>query len=99
MSEERGLETDEEEIKIAQDKAREASKSVKEAAHTFAKLDVHQIAELDKSGIMRPNDDAKFSKGDITGKVQLIYDGKEFLKSTEGIPSDKPFSILLDKTN
>ncbi|KAF8865356.1 putative alanyl-tRNA synthetase [Acephala macrosclerotiorum] len=99
MAEERGLETDEAEIRIAQERAREASKSVKEAAHTFAKLDVHQIAELDKIGIPRPNDDAKFSKGDTLGKIQLIYDGKDFLKTTEGLPKDKPFGILLDKTN
>lgn len=99
MAEERGLETDDSEIEIAKEKAREASKSVKEAAHTFAKLDVHQIAELGKINIVRPNDDAKFSKGDSTGKIQLIYDGKDFLKSTEGLPTDKPFGILLNKTN
>ncbi|KAF7953746.1 uncharacterized protein EAE97_001145 [Botrytis byssoidea] len=99
MAEERGLETDEGEIEIAKEKAREASKSVKEAAHTFAKLDVHQIAELDNMGIPRPNDDAKFSKGDSTGKIELIYDGKSFLKSTADLPNDKPFGILLDKTN
>ncbi len=99
MAEERGLETDDAEIEIAKEKAREASKSVKEAAHTFAKLDVHQIAELDKIGVPRPNDDAKFLKGDSLGKIQLIYDGKDFFKSTEGLPSDKPFGILLDKTN
>lgn len=99
MAEERGLQTDEDEIAVAREKAREASKSVKEAAHTFSKLDVHQIAELDKLGIQRPNDDAKFSKGDSTGKVELIYDGQQFVKTTEGIPSDKPFGILLDKTN
>jgi alanyl-tRNA synthetase len=99
MAEERGLETDDAEIEIAKEKAREASKSVKEAAHTFAKLDVHQIAELDKIGIVRPNDDAKFLKGDTKGKIQLIYDGKDFLKSTEALPSGKTFGILLDKTN
>ncbi|RAL67988.1 hypothetical protein DID88_008712 [Monilinia fructigena] len=71
MAEERGLETDEGEIEIAKEKARDASKSVKEAAHTFAKLDVHQIAELDKMGVPQTNDDAKFSKGDSTGKIQL----------------------------
>lgn len=99
MAEERGLETDDAEIEIAKEKAREASKSVKEAAHTFAKLDVHQIAELDKLGIPRPNDEAKFQKGDTTGKVVLIYDGKGFTKSTEGLHKDKPFGLLLDKTN
>ncbi|KAK0118112.1 Alanine--tRNA ligase [Cadophora gregata] len=99
MAEERGLETDDAEIEVAKETARLASMSVKEASHTFAKFDVHQIAELDKMGVPRPNDDAKFSKGDTTAKVSLVYDGKSFLKTTEGLPSDKPFGILLDKTN
>jgi len=99
MAEERGLETDDAEIEVAKEKAREASKAVKESNEQFAKLDVHQIAELDKIGIVRPNDDAKFSKGDCKGKIQLIYDGKGFLKSTEGFETDKKFGILLDKTN
>ena len=99
MAEERGLDIIETEVRDAEEKAREASKSVKEAAHTFAKLDVHQIAHLDKLGAVRPNDDAKFLKGDHKGKVQLIYDGSDFVKTTEGLPSDKPVGILLDKTN
>ena len=100
MAEEKGLQWDDEEIAVAREKAREASKSVKDTAHTFAKLDVHQIAELGKmKDVTRPDDDAKFLRGDSTGKIQLIYDGKSFLKTTEGIPSDKPFGILLDKTN
>jgi alanyl-tRNA synthetase len=99
MAEERDLQLDEAEIRVAEEKAREASKAVKESAHTFAKLDVHQIAELSKIGVPQPNDDGKFSKGDGTGKIQLIYDGKDFLKTTEGLPLDKPLGILLDKTN
>lgn len=99
MADERGLFIDESEIRAAEEKAREASKSVKENAQTFSKLDVHQIAELDKIGVSRPIDDGKFLKGDQTGKVQLIYDGKDFLKTTESLPFDKPFGILLDKTN
>jgi alanyl-tRNA synthetase len=100
MAEERGLQWDEEEIAIAREKAREASKSVKNTEHQFAKLDVHQIAELGKmKDVTRPSDEAKFLKGDSTGKIQLIYDGKSFLKSTEGLQSGEPFGILLDKTN
>ena len=100
MAEERGLEWDEKEIAVAREKAREASKSVKNTQHTFAKLDVHQIAELGKmKDITRPNDDAKFLKGDSTGKIQLIYDGKSFLKSTDGLSCEQSFGILLDKTN
>ncbi|KAG9232946.1 putative alanyl-tRNA synthetase [Amylocarpus encephaloides] len=99
MAEERGLETDDAEIKVAQEMAREASKHVKESAHTFAKLDVHQIAELDKLSCPRADDEAKFSKGDCTGKVQFIYDGKDFLKSTDSLTPQQTFGILLDKTN
>ncbi len=99
MAEERGLETDDAEIAIAKEQARLASMSVKETAHTFAKLNVHQIAELDKLGVPRPNDDAKFSKADHQGKIELIYDGKNFVKTTEGISSGQSFGILLNKTN
>jgi alanyl-tRNA synthetase len=99
MADERGLDIDEAEIRVAEEKAREASKSVKANAQTFSKLDVHQIAELDKIGIVRPEDDGKFLKGDRAGKVQLIYDGKDFLKTTDGLASEKPFGIILDKTN
>jgi alanyl-tRNA synthetase len=100
MAEERGLQWDDQEIAVAREKAREASKSVKNTDLKFAKLDVHQIAELGKmKDVSRPNDDAKFSKGDSTGKIQLIYDGKGFHKSTDGLTSDQPLGILLDKTN
>ncbi|KAH8682500.1 tRNA synthetase class II [Xylariales sp. PMI_506] len=100
MAEERGLDIDEEEVAVAREKAREASKSVKDAVQTFEKLNVHQIAELkDKLQIPTPDDDAKFSKGDIKTKVQLVFTGTEFLKSTKGVPLNTPLGILLDKTN
>ncbi|KAI1077644.1 tRNA synthetases class II (A)-domain-containing protein [Whalleya microplaca] len=100
MAEERGLETDENEIAVAREKAREASKAVKEAVQTFAKLNVHQIAELkDQLQVPVPDDEPKFFKGDTTGKVQLIYTGTEFLKSTKDLPPKTPFGLLLDRTN
>ncbi|KAG9240707.1 alanyl-tRNA synthetase-like protein [Calycina marina] len=100
MAQENGLDINDGEIDIAREKAREASKSVKDSSQTFAKLDVHQIAELaDKHKLTRTNDDAKFNKDDIKSKVQLIFDGKTFLQTTEDIPEDMPFGILLDKTN
>ncbi|KAI1464270.1 tRNA synthetases class II (A)-domain-containing protein [Daldinia caldariorum] len=100
MAEERGLETDENEIAIAREKAREASKAVKEAVQTFAKLNVHQIAELkDKLQVPVPDDEPKFTKGDTTGKVQLIYTGTDFVKSTKDLPPNTPFGLLLDRTN
>ncbi|KAI1772611.1 tRNA synthetases class II (A)-domain-containing protein [Hypoxylon cercidicola] len=100
MAEERGLETDENEIAIAREKAREASKAIKEAVQTFAKLNVHQIAELkDQLQVPVPNDEPKFFKGDTISKVQLIYTGTEFVKSTKDLPPNTPFGLLLDKTN
>ncbi|KAK8122072.1 tRNA synthetase class II [Apiospora sp. TS-2023a] len=100
MAEERELSIDEEEVAVAREKAREASKSVKNSVQTFAKLNVHQIAELkDQLKIPTPDDEAKFLKGDIKAKVQLIYTGSEFKKSTKDLPPNTPFGILLDKTN
>ncbi|KAK8075116.1 Alanine--tRNA ligase [Apiospora hydei] len=100
MAEERELSIDEEEVAVAREKAREASKSVKNSVQTFAKLNVHQIAELkDQLKIPVPDDEAKFLKGDIKAKVQLIYTGAEFKKSSKDLPPNTPFGILLDKTN
>ncbi|KAJ1324404.1 alanyl-tRNA synthetase [Microdochium nivale] len=100
MAEERGLAWDEEEISIAKEKAREASKAVKDAVETFAKLNVHQIAELkDKLKLPVPDDELKFLKGDTTATVQLIYTGTEFVKTTASLTPNAPFGLLLDRTN
>jgi alanyl-tRNA synthetase len=99
MCDERKLKYDDAEIETAKEKAREASKSQKEGALTFPKLDVHQIAELNSSGVTPTNDDSKFSKGDSNGKVTLIYDGKNFVKSSKEVPSGQPFGLMLDHTN
>lgn len=100
MAEERGLDIDEAEVAVAREKAREASKAVKDSVQTFAKLDVHQIAELDtRLKVPRTNDDAKYLKGDSKSKVQYIFDGKTFTKSTKDIPPNTAIGVLLDKTN
>jgi alanyl-tRNA synthetase len=100
MCEERGLDIDDKEVEVAQEKAREASKSVKVDAQTFPKLNVHQIAELESEfALKRPEQEPKFSKGDITAKVELIFTGKEFVKSTKDLPPKTPLGLLLDKTN
>lgn len=100
MAEERSLDIDEAEVAVAREKAREASKAVKDSVQTFAKLDVHQIAELDTQlKVPRTNDDAKYLKGDSKGKVQYIFNGKTFTKSTKDIPPNTAIGVLLDKTN
>ncbi|SPO02115.1 probable alanine--tRNA ligase, cytosolic [Cephalotrichum gorgonifer] len=100
MAEEKGLVIDDAEVNAAKEKAREASKHVKEAVQTFGKLTVHHLAELEQDlNIPRPNDDAKFQKDEVSGKVQLIFDGQGFIKSTKDLPPNAPIGILLDKTN
>lgn len=99
MCDERGLAYDDAEIEAAKLKAREASKAQKEGGYTFPKLNVHQIADLNKSGVTVTNDEPKFFKGDTTGRVRLIYDGKNFVKSSKDLPSGQPFGLLLDRTN
>ncbi len=100
MAEERGLTIDKSEVDVAREKAREASKSVKEAVQTFAKLNVHQIAALENEHkLARPSSEAKYSRSDATGNVQLVYTGTDFVKTTKDIPVNTPIGILLDSTN
>ncbi|KAL1891770.1 Alanine--tRNA ligase [Ceratocystis pirilliformis] len=105
MAEERNLDIDEAEVEVAREKAREASKVVKESTQIFSKLDVHQIAELDTLQVPRTDDEPKYlppnavAKSKVTGKVQYIYDGKSFAKTTKEIPSGTALGLLLDRTN
>ncbi|PHH78925.1 hypothetical protein CDD82_2753 [Ophiocordyceps australis] len=100
MAEERGLDIDDAEVEAAKEKAREASKAVKSSVETFAKLNVHQIAELEhQHKVARTNDDLKFRKGDCKALIQLIFDGKKFVQSTKELEPNSAFGLLLDKTN
>lgn len=100
MAEERALEIDQDEVDAAKERAREASKAVKDSVETFAKLDVHRISELEQQrSIPRTQDDDKFVKGDSTAKVQLIFDGKTFHSSTKDLSPNTAIGILLDQTN
>ncbi len=100
MAEERNLEIDEAEVEVARQKAKEASKVVKESVQEFPKLDVHLINELDKQlSVPVTNDEAKFVRGDSKGKIQQIFDGKKLLQSTKDVPENTPLGLLLNSTN
>ncbi|KAL5317043.1 hypothetical protein ACEPPN_016097 [Leptodophora sp. 'Broadleaf-Isolate-01'] len=99
MATERGLEIDISEVEAAEEKARLASKADKNAVHTFAKLDVHHISELQSMNIPVTDDSAKFLKRGSTGKVLIIFDGQKFHRSTKELPSEQPVAVILDKTN
>lgn len=99
MADERSLSYNDEEIQTARLKAREASKSTKEGTVAFAKLDVHQIAELNESEVPPTIDEAKYIEDATIGKVAFIYDGKDFLKSSKDLVSGQNFGLMLDRTN
>jgi alanyl-tRNA synthetase len=99
MADERSLSYNDEEIETARLKAREASKSTKEGTIAFAKLDVHQIAELNKSEVPPTLDETKYTDNVITGKVAFVYDGKDFLTSTKDLVKGQNFGLMLDRTN
>ncbi|KAK5663753.1 hypothetical protein OQA88_4184 [Cercophora sp. LCS_1] len=100
MAQERGLTIDDAEVEVAREKAREASKAAKEAVQTFAKLNVHQIAELENDfKLARPDTEPKYFKGDIKAKVQLVFTGSQFLKTSKELPPKTLLGLILDKTN
>ncbi|KAI0787758.1 tRNA synthetases class II (A)-domain-containing protein [Fomes fomentarius] len=101
MAEELGLSVNEAEFDAAQAASKEASKAgVKKGTGEVVALDVHDIAALEKnSAVPKTDDSAKFQQGNITAKVVAIYSKKAFVRSTEEIPEDSTFGLLLDRTS
>jgi alanyl-tRNA synthetase len=99
MAEELGLNINDAEVTKAQEKAREASKAEKKGGAQLVKLDVHDIGALEKDGVPKTNDAAKYRKEIVHGKILAIYHGKKFLKTTTDFPEGEQFGLLLDKTN
>ncbi|KAF2459729.1 tRNA synthetases class II (A)-domain-containing protein [Lineolata rhizophorae] len=99
MAEERGLNINDKEVEEAQERAREASKGEKKAAAGLIKLDVHDLAALEKmADVPKTDDNAKFGKSNITSVVKAIYHKKKFLNSTSEVPEGEQFGVLLDRT-
>ena len=111
-----GAGRDEAEFEKAQADSKEASKAQKKSNKETVKLDVHDIAALEKNpDVPKTDDSAKFGMyfilksipaifttdialGTIQSKVVAVYHNRSFLQSTQGIPEDTLFGILLDKT-
>src|ERR1700760_2201245 len=62
MAEELGLIINDTEVAEAQEKAREASKAEKKGGTQLVKLDVHDLGALEKDGIPKTDDNAKYRK-------------------------------------
>jgi alanyl-tRNA synthetase len=100
MAEERGLNINDTEVEVAQEKAREASKGDKKATAALVKLDVHDLSALDgMHEVPKTDDSAKFGRDNIKAIIKAIYHNKRFLKSTKEVPEGEQFGVLLDKTN
>lgn len=99
MAEERGLTINQAEVEAAQEQAREASKGEKAAMADVVKLDVHALGDLEKIGIPKTDDSAKFGLGDIVSNIVSIYHNKKFLQTTADVPEGEQLGLLLDKTN
>lgn len=67
MAEELGFTIDEQEFELAQAHSKEASKALKKANKDTVKLDVHDIAALEKNpAVPKTDDKAKFGMSCIT---------------------------------
>ncbi|TFK96651.1 tRNA synthetases class II (A)-domain-containing protein [Pterulicium gracile] len=101
MAEELGLSVNEKEFEEAQAQSKEASKaSQKSGSLNTVKLDVHDLGLLEKNEhVPKTDDSAKYLFGDIEAQVKAIFWNKQFLPSTEGVPANEVFGILLDRTS
>lgn len=100
MAEELKLEFSDAEFEEAQAQSKEASKVLKREFTDVVKLDVHDIAVLEKnSAVPKTDDSAKFLLGNTTAKVVAVYHNKQFVDATDSVPSDSAFGILLDRTS
>ncbi|EKM54355.1 uncharacterized protein PHACADRAFT_258158 [Phanerochaete carnosa HHB-10118-sp] len=100
MAEELRFTVDEEEFELAQAQSKEASKAIKKINKETVKLDVHDIAALEKNiSVPKTDESAKFLRGSIDSRVAALYYNKTFPASTEQIPENALFGVLLDKTS
>ncbi|TFK22598.1 tRNA synthetase class II [Coprinopsis marcescibilis] len=101
MAEELGLTVNEAEFEEAQQRSKEASKgSTKKATTDLVKLDVHEIALLEKDdSVPKTDDSAKFGTANIDSIVNAIIYDKKFLISTSDIPEGATFGLILNKTS
>ncbi|KAJ2922012.1 hypothetical protein H1R20_g15075, partial [Candolleomyces eurysporus] len=101
MAEELGLGINDAEFEEAQQQSKEASKgNTKKDTAEIVKLDVHDLAALEKNdSVPKTDDSAKFGIGNITATVKAIFYDKAFHQSTKDIPEGATFGVLLDRTS
>ncbi|KAK4699029.1 alanyl-tRNA synthetase, partial [Phenoliferia sp. Uapishka_3] len=101
MAEEKGLTVNQDDFEKAQNASKEASKGAgKKGDGQTVKLDVHDIAALEKNAAVPKTDDSsKFGLGNVDATVKAIYHSSEFYESTSKTPANTVIGVILDKTN
>ncbi|KAF9653789.1 hypothetical protein BDM02DRAFT_3152774 [Thelephora ganbajun] len=101
MAEELGLTINNDEFEKAQAQSKAASQaSSRKGKKDAVKLDVHDLASLEKNpDVPKTDDSAKFALGNTDATVKAIYHDRKFLSSTSDLPEGATFGILLDKTS
>lgn len=101
MAEEQGLGVNQREFEEAQAASKEASKGgPKASTDETPKLDVHDIAALDKNeAVSRTDDQYKFDQESIQASIVAIFQSGKFFSSTKETDPSKPLGLVLDKTN
>ncbi|CAG8495140.1 7842_t:CDS:10 [Funneliformis mosseae] len=103
MAEENGLGIDEQEFIKEQEKAKALSRNARSSGGSdqeVVALDMHDLAKIEEEKIVSTTDDSfKYQNGNINATVKAIFYNHTFLQSSNDIPSDKSFGIILDRTN
>ncbi|CAG8566504.1 3994_t:CDS:10 [Ambispora leptoticha] len=103
MAEENGLGVDEQEFLKEQEKAKVISRKARNVGvddQNVVALDVHDIAKIEKlKTIPITDDNFKYQTGNINAIIKVIFYNHEISNSTENIPAEKNFGIILDRTN
>ncbi|KAE8234372.1 hypothetical protein CF326_g588 [Tilletia indica] len=101
MAEELGMGVNEREFEEAQALSKEKSKGQgKKEGSEWPKFDVHDLGKLESNkDVPKTEDSAKYQLGNVSGVVKAIYQDHAFFNSSSEVNSDKPLSILLDRTN
>ncbi|KAJ7671116.1 hypothetical protein B0H14DRAFT_3121695 [Mycena olivaceomarginata] len=66
----------------------------------IVKLDIHDIASLEKNALVPKTDDsAKFALGNTTATIKSVFHNKTFVESAADIPDNTSFGLILVKTS
>ncbi|KAF8586420.1 hypothetical protein K439DRAFT_1615118 [Ramaria rubella] len=101
MAQEIGLGVNDVQFEEAQAHSKEASKARgKKDGKEVVKLDVHDLAVLEKdASVPKTNDSFKYGRERVQAQVKAIYYNKSFINTTQNIPAEAMFGLLLDRTN